>query len=107
MGSTLLKGTFLHEGASLIVSLKQSAESANYVSQGQVPVLQGTSPLVTYEISLERCRRGIGLVRQHQLRAFECNGSIYERVVHSNINVDMEEALKYLETFRYMRLKNA
>jgi hypothetical protein len=35
----------------------RSAEGANYESQGQAPVLQGASPLVAYEITLERCRR--------------------------------------------------
>jgi hypothetical protein len=48
------KALILCEELFLIAAFKQSAESANYGSQGQVPVLQGTSPLVAYEIRLER-----------------------------------------------------
>jgi hypothetical protein len=82
--------------ALLIAALKQSAESANYESQGQVPVLQGTSPLVTPENDLERCRRGIGLLREHQLRAIK--SSI--EVQYSNLIAEAREALRVYETFR-------
>jgi hypothetical protein len=79
----LLKSYLLCEEASLIAPLKaspvtllkQSAEGANYVSQGQVPALQGTSPLVEFYKILgalkERTRSGPTLPTPAIERHFE------------------------------------